>query len=198
MSETTMDAGTLAKAYLGMAQLFSFPNPEAWKRLSGAGLVDPSLTQEDLESEYLAAFEMGRDGPPVTLFEGMHRGDLGREGILEDLLRFYEFFDVKLSESDREFPDHLVTELEFLAWLSMQEEAADQAGRDAESFRNAERDFLTRHLSAWLPVFRRRLEATNTAYAQYGAMLTDLVEAHQSRFGSQPQKSGDIGWTRAI
>jgi DMSO reductase family type II enzyme chaperone len=192
MSAATMDAGTLARAYLGMAQLFSFPNPEAWKRLSGAGLVDPSLTLEDLEAEYLAAFEMGRDGPPVTLFEGMHRGDLGRDGIFEDLLRFYEYFDVKLSESDREYPDHLVTELEFLAWLSMQEEAAEQAGRDAEPFRNAERDFLARHLCAWLPVFRQRLEATNTAYAQFGAMLTDLVEAHRSRFSSQSQELGEL------
>jgi DMSO reductase family type II enzyme chaperone len=192
MSETTVDAGTLARGYLGMAQLFSFPSMEVWKRLSGAGIVDPSLTQADLEAEYLAAFEMGRDSPPVTLFEGMHRGDLGRDGILEDLLRYYDFFDVKLSESDPEFPDHLVTELEFLAWLSMQEEAAEQAGRDVEPFRKAEKDFLARHLCAWLPVFRQRLEATNTAYAQHGAMLADLVEAHRSRLGSQSQESGDI------
>ena len=192
MSDATVDAGTLARAYLGMAQLFSFPNPEAWKRLSGAGLVDPSLTQVLLEAEYLAAFEMGRDSAPVTLFEGMHRGDLGRDGILEDLLRFYEFFDVKLSESDREFPDHLVTELEFLARLSMQEQAAEKAGRDAEPFRSAARDFLSRHLGAWLPAFRRRLEATNTAYAQYGAMLADLVETHRGRLSSQSQESGDV------
>lgn len=192
MSATTMDAGTFARGYLAMAQLFSFPSMEVWKRLSGAGIVDPSLTQEDLEAEYLAAFEMGRDNPPVTLFEGMHRGDIGRDGILEDLLRYYEFFDAKLSESDPEFPDHLVTELEFLAWLSMQEAAAEQAGRDAGSFRNAERDFLTRHLCAWLPVFRQRLEATNTAYAPYGAMLADLVEAHRGRLDSQSQESGDI------
>jgi len=192
MSETTVDAGALARAYLAMAQLFSFPNVEVWKRLSGAGLVDPSLTQEILEAEYLAAFEMGRDSPAVTLFEGMHRGDLGRDGILEDLLRYYEFFDAKLSETDREFPDHLVTELEFLAWLSMQEEAAERAGRDVEPFRNAERDFLTRHLSAWLPVFRQRLEATKTVYAPYGAMLADLVEAHRGRLSGQSQESGDI------
>jgi DMSO reductase family type II enzyme chaperone len=192
MNDTIAEAGTVARAYLAMAQLFSYPSMDVWERLSGAGIVDASLTQEGLEAEYLAAFEMGRDGPPVTLFEGMHRGDLGRDGVLEDLLRYYEFFDVKLSESDREFPDHLVTELEFLAWLSMQEEAAEQAGRDAEPFRNAERDFLTRHLCAWLPVFRQRLEATNTAYAPYGAMLADLVVAHRGWLSGQSQESGDI------
>lgn len=185
------EAGILAGGYLGMAQLFSYPNPETWKRLTEHGIVDPALGQEIMEAEYIAAFEMGRDGKPVSLFEGMHRGEMGRDGILEDLLRFYEFFDAKLSETDREFPDHLVTELEFLAWLCMQEQAAKQKGNDAEPFRCAARDFLSRHLAAWLPEFRRKLEATDTAYAQYGAALAELVEAHHGRLGNETQESGD-------
>lgn len=192
MSEPNVDAGTLAGAYLGMAHLFSYPDPEAWQRLVEHGLIDPSRGQEVLEADYLAAFELGRGKAPVPLFEGMHRGDQGREGVLEDLLRFYEFFDVKLSEIDREYPDHLVTELEFLAWLCLQEHAAEQKGGDAESFRNAARDFLTRHLAAWLPEFRRRLEATGTTYAQYGSALSELVQAHSSRLGEQPQKPGEM------
>ena len=115
MNARTDEANILAGAYMGMAQLFSYPNPEAWQRLVEHRLIDPSLGQEVLEADYLAAFELGRGKSPVPLFEGMHRGDQGREGVLEDLLRFYEFFDVKLSETDREYPDHLVTELEFLA-----------------------------------------------------------------------------------
>lgn len=190
MNETTVDAGTLAGAYLAMAQLFSYPNPQAWKRLTEHGLVDPALTAQALEAEYLAAFEVGRDSAPVPLFEGMHRGDLGRDGILEGLLRFYEFFDVKLSETDREYPDHLVTELEFVAWLCMQEQVAEQKGGDAASFRRAARDFLTRHLGAWLPAFHRRLEVTDTAYAQYGAALAELVDTHRSRLDSELQESG--------
>ena len=185
MNAQTDEAGILAGAYLGMAQLFSYPHPEAWQRLVEHGLIDPSLGQEALEADYLAAFELGRGKSSVPLFEGMHRGDLGREGVLEDLLRFYEFFDVKLSENDREYPDHLVTELEFLAWLCLQEQAAEQKGGDAESFRRAARDFLTRHLAAWLPEFRRKLEATDTAYAQFGMALAELVEAHRGRLGSE-------------
>lgn len=191
MSEPTVNAGTLAGAYMTMAQLFSYPKPETWKRLIELGLVDPEVSAADFEAEYLAAFEVGRDKPPVPLFEGMHRGDLGRDGILEDLLRFYEFFDVKLSETDREYPDHLVTELEFAAWLCMQEHTATQNGGDAEPFRRASMDFLERHLTAWLPVFRRRLEATDTAYAQYGTTLAELVEAHRGRLGNESQASGE-------
>lgn len=185
------EAGILAGAYLGMAHLFAYPNPEAWQRLVEHGLIDPALSQEVLEADYLAAFELGRGKAPVPLFEGMHRGDLGREGILEDLMRFYEYFDVKLSENDREYPDHLVTELEFVAWLCLQEQTAEQAGGDAESFRRAAHDFLTRHLAAWLPEFRRRLEATDTVYAQYGSVLGELVENHCSRLGEQIQESGE-------
>jgi len=188
MNMPTDDPGVLAGAYLAMARVFSYPTPETWRRMSEHGLVNAELTQETLEAEYLAAFEVGRDTAAVPLFEGMHRGDLGRDGILEDVQRFYEFFDVKLSETDRDFPDHLVTELEFLAWLCMREQAAQREGRDVEPFRRAARDFLARHLAAWLPEFRRKLEATDTAYAQYGQALTELVEAHRSRLSEQPQE----------
>lgn len=190
MNESEINAGALAGAYLGMAHLFSYPDPQAWQRLVDHGWVDPALDREALEADYLAAFELGRGKTAVPLFEGMHRGDLGREGVLEDLLRFYEYFDAKLSETDLEYPDHLVAELEFLAWLCLQEQAAEQKGGDAESFRCAARDFLTRHLAAWLPEFRRRLEATGTAYAQYGSALGELVEAHRSQLGEQLQESG--------
>lgn len=186
------DTGALADSYLAMAQLFSYPDPEAWQRLVAHGLVDPALGQKTLEADYMAAFELGRGKVPVPLFEGLHRGDLGREGILEDLLRFYEFFDVKLSETDRDFPDHLVTELEFLAWLCMREQTAQREGSDAAPFRRAARDFLDRHLAAWLPEFRQRLEATGTAYAQYGHALSELVEAHRSRLDEQRQEPGEM------
>lgn len=192
MSEPHVDAGTLAGAYLGMAHLFSYPNPEAWQRLVEQGLIDPSVGQDVLEADYLAAFELGRGKAAVPLFEGMHRGDEGREGVLEDLLRFYEFFDVKLSETDREYPDHLVAELEFIAWLCLQEQAAERNGGDAQSFRRAARDFLSRHLAAWLPQFRQRLEATDTAYAPYGSALVELVDTHSSRLAEQLQESGEM------
>ncbi|MBI4741384.1 MAG: molecular chaperone TorD family protein [Betaproteobacteria bacterium] len=190
MSGPTVKADTLGGAYLAMAKLFSYPTPQTWQQLTEQGIVDPTLTQETLEAEYLAAFEVGRDSSPAPLFEGMHREDSGRDGILQDLLRFYEFFDTKLSTTDREYPDHLVTELEFLAWLCMQEQAVENKGGDAESFRRAQRDFITRHVAAWLPVFRRRLEATDTAYSQYGLALAELVEAHRGRLGNETQESG--------
>ena len=191
MNSEHMDAGALSNAYMAMAQLFSYPTPQCWQNLTEHGLVDPAISVQDLEAEYWAAFEVGRDKAAVPLFEGMHRGDLGRDGIMEDLLRFYEFFDVKLSESDREYPDHLVTELEFVAWLCRQEQALGQRGGDTEFFRRAERDFLARHLSTWLPVFRKRLAATNSHYVQYGETLAELVQTHSTQLSRELHETGE-------
>lgn len=185
MNAIINNAEALAGGYLAMAQVFSYPSPEIWQRMSESGLVDPDLSREALEAEYLAAFEVGRESKPVALFEGINRPDRGRDGILQDLLRFYEFFDVRLNENNRDYPDHLVTELEFLAWLCRKEFAAEGQGGDAASFRRAERDFLDRHLAAWLPEFQRKLEATDTAYSEYGAALADLVLRHQSLLNEQ-------------
>lgn len=74
--------------------------------------------------------------------------------------------------------------------VCLQEQAAEQNGGDAQPFRRAARDFLTRHLVAWLPEFRRRLEATGTAYAQYGSALSELVDSHRSRLEERLQESG--------
>lgn len=182
----------LAAGYLAMAQLFSYPDAGAWHRLSGNGLVDPAIDREALETEYLALFEMGGGKAVVSLYEGQNRPECGRDGILQELLRFYEFFDAHLSQDEREYPDHLVTELEFLAWLCLQEHGALRDGRNATPFRNAARDFLARHLALWLPDFLRKLESTDTTYAQYASTLGELVDAHRSRLGEPPQTAGEM------
>ena len=191
MNAQTDETGLMAGSYLAMAQLFSYPNPETWQRLVEHSLVEPTFSQDALEAEYLAAFELGRTASAVPLYEGMHRGGQGREGILEELLRFYEFFGVKRSEADREFPDHLVTALQFMAWLWLQEQTAQSEGRDARPFLRAARDFLDRHLAAWLPEFRRKLEATDTAYAQFLPALEELVANHRSRLGERLLETGE-------
>lgn len=183
---------TIASGYLAMAQMFSYPDAEVWHRLTDRGLVDPAIGRENLEAEYLRLFELGGGKSVVSLYEGQNRPESGRDGILQELLRYYEFFDAHLNQEEREYPDHLVTELEFLAWLCMQEHAAVRDGRDAGPFRNAARDFIARHLAIWLPVFLQKLETTDTTYAQYGPALTELVEVHRSWLGEQQQTSGEM------
>lgn len=192
MNHAPPSAGLAGSAYLAMARLFSYPDADNWQAITARGLVWPEMTQEDLEAEYLAAFEVGRDSAPIPLFEGMHRPDTGRDGVLQDLLRFYEYFDIKLSTAEREYPDHLATELEFLAWMCMQEEATQHEGSDAEPLRRAQRDFISRHIDTWLPALCQRLDATGTAYARFAAVLAELVGIHRSRLATPPQTPGDV------
>ncbi len=91
---------------------------------------------------------------------------------------------MRLSDTDRDYPDHLVTELEFLASLCHREWIARQEGLATETFRRAARDFLERHLAAWLPELCRKLAQTETVYEPYGSMLTQLVEDHRRQLAT--------------
>ncbi len=119
-----------------------------------AALADPGLAHDELQQEYIRLFEVGPGRPPCPLYEGSHRS--GRLKIMEELVRFYEHFGLQSQPGDQ--PDHLCAELEFMHYLAFKETAAlSSAGRTA-AFVLAQRDFLARHLCAWLPRLRARLE----------------------------------------
>lgn len=122
-----------------------------------------SCEQQDLESEYIAAFEFGRNGEPAcSLQEGSYlsqglsvplpEGKSGCAPLLEDIIRFYHHFGLKLTDdpAQRLPPDHLVCQLEMLSHLSLRESAA-KSSSSITSYRSAQRDFLRRHISVWLP-----------------------------------------------
>ncbi len=93
---------------------------------------------------------MGNRGrASCPLYSGHYTAD--RLRAMEELVRFYNFFGLRLAPGL--MPDHLVVELEFMHYLAFKEA---EAGGDAASFRRAQRDFLERHLTNWLP----RLSAT--------------------------------------
>lgn len=167
-----------ARQYLIFARLFAYPRPEVWEPLERENGVTRPRSQEEREAEYLAAFEFGGERPPVSLYEGLSRPGEAREGVLEDVLRFYEFFDIRLQEADRDYPDHLGAELEFMAFLSQRENAAQAGGKDAEPFRQAARDFLQRHVLAWVPGFTERLGKGETIYGEIARELAVFCQEH--------------------
>ena len=156
---------------LRIARALDYPRPEFREQ------IDPGRTQGEREEDYQSAFDV--DG--AALYEGFHRGSEGREGILEDLIRFYSFFDLRLSETERDYPDHLVTELEFLSFLAMKEADADAQGGDVRPFQLAQRDFISRHLAIWLPALARRLEAAGCESPLYPGLASTLQELIEAR-----------------
>jgi DMSO reductase family type II enzyme chaperone len=177
VSATDSPASGNAAQYLAFARIFSYPSDAVWASLEAEGLAPPR-SQTEREAEYMDVFELGRNGKAVPLYEGLCLPGAGREGILEELLRFYDYFGVKLSANDRDYPDHLVTELEFLAHLCALEQAANEHGVDAGGFRRAQRDFLRRHLLAWVLGFAERLGNVDTTYGEIAHRLAAFCNEH--------------------
>jgi DMSO reductase family type II enzyme chaperone len=139
----------------------------------GLALVPSDPTE--LESEYIRLFEVGSRGvPPCPLYGGHYRPG-ARMQVMEEVVRFYEHFGLALAEKDRELPDHLTVELEFLHYLAFREALAVARGLDPSPYRRAQRDFLERQLCRWLPAMRGRLQREG-ALPFYGALVRAVVE----------------------
>lgn len=119
-----------------------------------------ATSSRELRVAYAARF-MGPfrvPAPPygsVYLEEG--RRLLGDSTI--DVITRYREAGVEIAPDQKDVPDHIAIELEFLAYLiSMEIEAGE--GEDAQTARAAlasQRSFLQDHLAAWVPKF---VEAT--------------------------------------
>ncbi len=121
-----------------------------WQALRDVGTTD------DLAVEHTRLFDVGASGPPCPLYGGLYGGD--RMKKMEEAVRFYNHFGLTLSEEQRELPDHVSTQLEFMHYLAYREAEALHAGVDPGSYRRAQRDFVGRHLGAWIPKLCQRLE----------------------------------------
>ena len=131
--------------------------------------VDPLLTEDvdwsalaqvgegdELAVEFTRLFDVGASGPPCPLYGGLYFG--ARMKVMEEAVRFYNHFGLSLDESERELPDHLQTELEFLHYLSYREAEMLIEGQDAGPYRRAQRDFVARHPGRWVRLLCARLE----------------------------------------
>lgn len=176
-----VDAATLqlrAALYRALAAPFRFPDPRETARFrSGAWQAEIATLCESLcplqvvaptvlrleddacETAFIALFEVGLGGAPCPL----HSGHYGRERMitLEEVVRFYRFFDFTPTASGDHMPDHISAELDFMAHLAEFQRRELERGGDALSPLRAQRDFIERHLAAWLPELERRVLAAS-------------------------------------
>jgi DMSO reductase family type II enzyme chaperone len=162
---TAIRDGSVAQAIADLAR--ALPHG-----LAGAATPDLATAPEsrvELESEYIRLFDVGAAGPPCPLYGGVYGGD--RMKVMEDAVRFYNFFALRLAPTLHELPDHITTELEFLHYLTFREAEACESGIDPAPLLRAERDFLARHLCRWVPQLRARLAKQKTTWAFFPALV---------------------------
>lgn len=133
----------------------------------------------EYENAYIALFDVGVPEPPLPLLESAHNKTVPPQQIALENISFYEVLGLKPDPS-RQAPDHLVTQLEFLAAVRYARENAREA--DRESLRRLERDFLQRHLLNWLPAAQEKLQRLGPPV--FPALATLLVAFLRERLAS--------------
>ena len=194
---------SVSQVYLFLGKCFSYPTQEFYQLTqdegTGAevrvmvealpfavnfkGIPTPGLPQEEFESEYIGTFGIAF-GPshPCPLHESDYRDDVSSTEITEELLRFYEHFQVKLSDKERDYPDHLVVELEFVAYLAKKEADAGKRGNDPAPYCRAQVDFLERHLDKWVPKLDEKIQKSikQSFYQGASSFLREFLSNHLS------------------
>ncbi len=161
--------------------------PEGTVSLSSLSEVEERELQdlEPLMAERLRLFEKGRCPP----YESSYRDETDplKDVLMADVAGFYRAFGLI---PRGELPDHLVSELEFMGVLCLQEARATLAGEEeaAAVVRDALRKFMTDHLGRWVGRFRDAIqkEARVSLYPLLADVLVELVEAEKVRLGVPP------------
>ena len=189
---------TISQIYLFLARSFSYPAKEFYEAMKGIetaeelnylveglpfdmnfkGIPSPSLSQDDFENEYVNTFDIN---PSRPLYETAYsREDMCSREVYEDLLRFYEHFDIKLSDKEKDFPDHIAAELEFMVFLAKKEADSKERGKDPTPYSLAQLDFLERHLGKWMHQLDEKIQkkVKEPFYKEASAFMVEFLEGH--------------------
>lgn len=158
----------------------------------GKGLEPDDL--RTLTAERLRLFEKG-ECPP---YESSYRSEKDplKDVLMADVGGFYRALGL---QPRGELPDHVVSELEFMGLLCLQEARAmlKLDGEAAELVREVERKFMSDHLGRWVERFRDAIqkEARVSLYPLLADLLVEFVGAEQYRLGAPSEermtKAGD-------
>jgi DMSO reductase family type II enzyme chaperone len=123
-------------------------NPETLANLQ------PKLSFEDFEGQYLNAFETDAPMPSVSLYQTSYVPGLSKSELLLELKAFYDNFGLAIAPDLHELEDKLTAELEAMSFLAAKQALAESNPElRPEPYVLAQRDFLQRHLALWVPNF---------------------------------------------
>lgn len=110
--------------------------------------------------------------------------------LMADIAGFYTAFGLKLSESQKELPDHIGVELDFMGLLLQKEAYARLNGWEEKAgiCADAARKFLREHLGGWVFSFCGGLEksAGPGLYRPLAGLLRGFMESELKELGVEP------------
>jgi len=153
-------------------------------------LVDALEITQGQEDAALRALEIaynrlfvGPGRPQAMPYESFYRNKWGllMGPSARDVERRYREAGVALAPDHCGLPDHVATELGFMAYLAMQE--AKAKGVERQTWLERERSFLRDHLGVWLPAFCRRVQeaGSHPFYTALAELTVTVVESDTQR-----------------
>ena len=137
------------------------------------------------------------ESPDCPSYEtGYSPGDAFRlADVMADVAGFYRAHGLQPGASERERPDHIAAELEFMAFMAHKElYAIEHLGDDeVEECRRTQATFLRDHLGCWGPSFglRMALLSDDPLYEAVGRLLSTWIEADMAAMGVAPAERLD-------
>lgn len=168
---------------------------ELQRRLDAVvGGIDRPL--DELQRAHAKVFTIieSRDCPT---YETAYRGrDVFRQAhLMADVAGFYRAHGLRVGRRERERPDHITVQLEFMSFMAAKEAyARAQLGDEqVEICQRTEALFLRDHLGTWGPGFGRRLwlVAEHELYRSIGLLLAQWLAADMDHLGVVPPDAAE-------
>ncbi len=174
-------AGELADSLIG---LLGRLDDDLLRGIDRNALCDSGADETALAVEYTRLFDVGSGDSLVSLYGGHHHG--GRTTAMEEVLRFYQHFGLTLDKSRNELPDHLLSELEFLHFMTFQQARMEARGQDASHYQRGQKDFVERQIGRWFPKLRGKLQDQQPLryYAELFTLLGRFLQHEQQRLSA--------------
>jgi DMSO reductase family type II enzyme chaperone len=207
LSDSEMVDVSRSRMYKLLALAFGFPGKEQQESQQelwdfaetfcpdlGLNREPAELTSPHFESLYINVLDGHAPDQACRPYESAW-GDGDKVKHQWEVKAFYRFFGLDMTEENKELPDHIVNEFEFMHFLATRsveagrKESKDPNGR--EHYLRAQKDFLERHLQ-WMPAFCEALEKKTDElfYTQLARITARFVKDDLEWVREQ---SGDLG-----
>lgn len=120
-------------------------------------------------------------------------GDVFQQAhVMADVAGFYRAHGLRVGGEERERPDHIGAELEFMGFMARKQAHALEslAGDQVEECQRTQAAFLRDHLGCWGPSLGQRIHrmAASPFYQAVGTLLARWLPEDMCALGVQPQR----------